>query len=62
MSARWQLENTYYKISVDDSVNKELFNIASCENYMAYWDFLDPVATLYIYNIPNNFTQITNYK
>ena len=62
MSATWQIENTYYKISVDNSANNELFNIASCENYMAYWDFLNQLATLYIYNIPNDFTQISSYE
>ena len=73
MSATWQIENTYYKIGVDNSANPELFNIASCENYMVYWDLTEPtsywetiesisIASLYIYNIPNDVTQISSYK
>ena len=64
MSATWQIENTYYKIGVDNSANPELLNIASCENYMAYWDTINSnlKALLYIYNIPNDFTQVTFTK
>ena len=64
MSATWQLENTYYKIGVDNSANPELFNIASCENYMVYWDLIasNSNALLHIYNIPNDFTQVSSYR
>ena len=39
-----------------------MFNIASCENYMAYWDNISPTPKLYIYNIPNDFTKISSYE
>lgn len=60
MSAMWQIDNTYFKIHLDSSGTPELFNIASCENYFAYWDSLDSNANLYVYNIPNNFTKVSN--
>ena len=60
MSTSWKIDNTYFKIDLYTSNNPELFNIASCENYLAYWDSINTNAQLYIYNIPNNFTKISN--
>ena len=63
MSVAWQIENTYFKIHVDSSETSELFNVASCENFLAYWDCDSTNTKLNIYNIPNNFTKISNiYK
>tara|TARA_Y100000389_G_C17467506_1_gene526973 strand:+ start:1317 stop:3254 length:1938 start_codon:yes stop_codon:yes gene_type:complete len=62
MSVAWQIENTYFKIHVDSSGTSDLFNIASCENFLAYWDCDCTNTKLNIYNIPNNFTKISNIQ